>query len=295
MPACCSFYFVPGEPRIFIGSASESKHVAAILQGLLGEDGARVTLWADAFLVGGLYREQLATRAGETDYAVFVFSADDQSVSRGVTQDAPRDNVLYEMGLFGGTLGVDNVFVVQAAGNLKVPSDLLGVHSAIYQPPPSATAKRDPAWTDAVRPAAHAVLTAIDARERATIGRNDNAATSEGTGPPKQAPPGLPSTSEMVPLQLLEMHLLASAVQHRLRPLTTITIGALVVHPLSGVGRIVGDVPQGGDTLLTVRFQGGIGHVPRGELFAVPIDAGQSQGGDASRPAAAEGTPAYVP
>lgn len=287
---------MPGEPRIFIGSASESKHVAAILQGLLGEDGARVTLWADAFLVGGLYREQLATRAQETDYAVFVFSADDQSVSRGVTQDAPRDNVLYEMGLFGGTLGVDHVFVVQAAGNIKVPSDLLGVHSAIYQPPPPATARRDPAWTDAVRPAALAVLTAIDARERTKINRRDDAAVaSEEPRPPKQAPPVLPSTSEMEPLQLLEMQLLASAVQTRLRPLTTSALGALVVHPISGVGRIVGDLPEGGDTLLTVRFRGGMGHVRRGELFAVPIDARQPRGGDANPPNAAEGTSARVP
>ena len=47
---------------------------------------------------------------------------------RGETSDAPRDNVIFEMGLFMGALGREKVFLIAPdKGKLKEPSDLGGV------------------------------------------------------------------------------------------------------------------------------------------------------------------------
>jgi len=61
------------------------------------------------------------------DFGVFVFSSDDSVTSRGKTQRAVRDNVLFELGLFVGRLGIKRSFVVAPNDpDLRIPSDLLG-------------------------------------------------------------------------------------------------------------------------------------------------------------------------
>ncbi len=44
----------------------------------------------------------------------------------------PRDNVIFELGLFMGTLGRSRTFLLQQAGQLKIPSDLAGVTTATF-------------------------------------------------------------------------------------------------------------------------------------------------------------------
>jgi hypothetical protein len=64
----------------------------------------------------------------DSDYAAFVLTADDISRSRGRQSQTPRDNVLFELGLFMGRLGRDRTFIVQAADTpLRLPSDLDGI------------------------------------------------------------------------------------------------------------------------------------------------------------------------
>lgn len=56
---------------------------------------------------------------------MFILAPDDMTFSKDETKPAPRDNVLFESGLFMGVLGRERVFLVydQAVG-LKIPSDL---------------------------------------------------------------------------------------------------------------------------------------------------------------------------
>jgi hypothetical protein len=69
---------------------------------------------------------------------VFVFAQDDWT-TRGASPDAgaaeasPRDNVVFEAGLFGGALGIRRTFILHANG-AKLPSDLLGLTSIRYDP-----------------------------------------------------------------------------------------------------------------------------------------------------------------
>ena len=95
------------KPRIFLGSSGKQ---AKLLQAL--------------------------TR--EVDFAAFVFAQDDwtsntppASESSAPGQAAPRDNVVFEAGLFGGVLGMRRTFILHANG-AKLPSDLLGLTCVRY-------------------------------------------------------------------------------------------------------------------------------------------------------------------
>src|SRR5262249_36857811 len=48
-------------------------------------------------------------------------------------QGSPRDNVVFEAGLFGGALGIRRTFILHANG-AKLPTDLLGLTSIPYDP-----------------------------------------------------------------------------------------------------------------------------------------------------------------
>ena len=116
-------------PRVFIGSATESRRVAeTVFQELRDEPGIRPDLWsADNFSLSQTPLDSLRSMADHSDAAVLVFSSDDTVVSRGVKQSAPRDNIIYEAGLFAGVLGSDRVYLLHDADSKpKIPSDLKG-------------------------------------------------------------------------------------------------------------------------------------------------------------------------
>ena len=123
-------------PRLFIASSSEGLPEAqALLHGLQARlgDSADVRLWTSEFGLSRTYIEALEQQSGEADFAVAVFSPDDRITSRARRQQAPRDNVIFELGLFIGALGRPRCFVVHRKDvALKLPSDLLAVVSADF-------------------------------------------------------------------------------------------------------------------------------------------------------------------
>src|SRR5262245_7762093 len=99
-------------PRIFIGSATEGKDVADNLQVLLQRD-YDVQIWDQGSIrPGQSVLESLVQEVTQYDFGIFVFTADDSVTSRNETAKAPRDNVVFELGLFTGGLGRDRTFVV---------------------------------------------------------------------------------------------------------------------------------------------------------------------------------------
>src|SRR4051794_27029346 len=120
---------------LFIGSSAEGLDVARALQLELDRD-AEVEIWSQG--VFGLSEGSLASlvaAASRFDFAILVLTRDDLTVFRGVEHPAPRDNVLFELGLFMGGLGVNRTFIVFDRTNpSKLPSDLAGVTPATYQP-----------------------------------------------------------------------------------------------------------------------------------------------------------------
>jgi hypothetical protein len=125
------------KPRIFLGSSGkQEKLLQALTRGL--EDVAHVEPWTTSFNPGTTTLERLLELAHEVDFAAFVFAHDDWTTNSppgpdpsGSGQAAPRDNVVFEAGLFGGTLGMRRTFIIHARGS-KLPSDLHGLTCVRY-------------------------------------------------------------------------------------------------------------------------------------------------------------------
>jgi hypothetical protein len=125
--------------KVFIGSSSEGLGYAEALHNLLLEKEAKFkgiepTLWKDGpFILGETTIESLEHVKVLFDYAIFVFTPDDHLTFRSNEMMAARDNVIFEFGLFVGTLGIKKTFAL-IPDNIKIkqPSDLLGVTFAPY-------------------------------------------------------------------------------------------------------------------------------------------------------------------
>jgi hypothetical protein len=125
------------KPRIFLGSSkTQEKLVQALTLGL--EDIAHVEPWTTSFNPGTTTLERLLELAHAVDFAAFVFARDDWTTNsppasdpEGSGQASPRDNVVFEAGLFGGALGMRRTFILHASGS-KLPTDLLGLTCVRY-------------------------------------------------------------------------------------------------------------------------------------------------------------------
>jgi len=121
--------------NIFIASSSESLNYAKALKSLLGKSTKHsVTVWNEApFTLGETIIESLEKIKSMYDYAVFLFHPDDKISFRTEKMTAVRDNVIFEFGLFVGTLGIKKCFAV-VPGNIEIkqPTDLAGVITSRY-------------------------------------------------------------------------------------------------------------------------------------------------------------------
>ena len=122
------------KPRIFLGSSGkQQKLLQALTRGL--EDVAHVEPWTTSFNPGTTTLGRLLELTHEVDFAAFVFAQDDWTAvgtpSPGSAQASPRDNVVFEAGLFGGVLGMRRTFILHANGS-KLPTDLLGLTCVRY-------------------------------------------------------------------------------------------------------------------------------------------------------------------
>ena len=122
------------KPRIFLGSSGkQAKLLEAITTGL--EDVADVEPWTTTFNPGRGTLDRLVELSQEVDFAAFVFAQDDWTTTDAseAGEASPRDNVVFEAGLFGGALGIRRTFILHAEGS-KLPTDLLGLTSVRYDP-----------------------------------------------------------------------------------------------------------------------------------------------------------------
>lgn len=124
------------KPAVFVGSSSEGLEFARATRSLLAED-AEITLWnEDFFRLGKTFIETLVDALPRFDFAVLVLTPDDLVTSRATESFGPRDNVIFELGLFMGQLGRARTFVLyQSGAHVKVPTDLSGVTLATYDWP----------------------------------------------------------------------------------------------------------------------------------------------------------------
>ena len=115
------------KPFVFIGSSTNSIEVAQAVRARLESDG-EITIWNEGFFTSGsTFIETLTTKVARFDFGIFLFHADDITKVEEQEFNSPRDNVIFELGLFMGHLGRERTFILhQLSDKIKIPSDLSG-------------------------------------------------------------------------------------------------------------------------------------------------------------------------
>lgn len=130
-------FLVPphSEPTVFIGSSTEALRPAKAIYKYLSKKSVVPQLWTDGvFQVSKTAIEDLYMAAKDSDFAVIVLSPDDVCISRGMKRQMPRDNTVFELGLFTGAIGRDRTFILTPINiDIKIPTDLLGVTCIPYK------------------------------------------------------------------------------------------------------------------------------------------------------------------
>lgn len=128
------------KPTVFIGSAEESLPVLDVVKRLL-KPVAHVIPWTDQHefrQIGDYFLDSLIDASERFDFAVLIFGPHDVLVTRKEVHKAPRDNVIFELGLFLPRLRRERTFVIAPTvwkTGLKILSDLEGLGLAEYEPP----------------------------------------------------------------------------------------------------------------------------------------------------------------
>lgn len=129
-----------GSSTVFIASTKEAMDqpwlpdVLTVVEGRL-EDKVSLQTWKSAFEAGDVTGEKLIAYAKTIGAAVVVLTGDDRVDSRGAEgQPSPRDNLIFEAGIFIARLGFGRVLLMREEG-AKVPSDLLGFTLKMFDGP----------------------------------------------------------------------------------------------------------------------------------------------------------------
>lgn len=116
-------------PVIFIGSSTEGLAIAIKVFNFLKTLRCVPRLWSeDVFECSETTIESLMKLTHGSDFALIILTADDVTKWRGRRKPSPRDNAIFELGLFMGALSrLRTLFMVQSGVDVKIPTDLLGI------------------------------------------------------------------------------------------------------------------------------------------------------------------------
>lgn len=126
--------------KVFIGSsnAEEAKNVMQTVAETLEESSINVEpiKWSDSdvFIAGCSVLENLERIKMEVDAAIFIYAEDDLLFDEAmlVFKGSPRDNILFEHGLFSGYLGGKKSIIIRYK-EPKTPTDLKGIIRIDYK------------------------------------------------------------------------------------------------------------------------------------------------------------------
>jgi len=121
------------KPRLFIASSVESLDIAEAVNVNLDHE-FEVTIWKNGtFKLSSSTIEDLVEKSSAVDFALFIFTPDDIATIKNRNEHIVRDNVLFEMGLFIGSIGKERSFILQPRDEIMhLPTDLLGITPADY-------------------------------------------------------------------------------------------------------------------------------------------------------------------
>jgi Predicted nucleotide-binding protein containing TIR-like domain len=137
------------KPRVFVGSSSEANPVVKALIKKLSRVAHMVPWWESpefkpmTSVLSGLL-EAVDEGVSKYDFGLFVLTPDDVIRSRQRQSRTPRDNVLFELGLFLGSFGPKRTFATlqletKNVDKVKVPSDFHGIIIPTFTAPKNRT------------------------------------------------------------------------------------------------------------------------------------------------------------
>jgi hypothetical protein len=122
--------------KLFIGSSSEELQLAETAKEILEKD-FDVTIWNEniwdtsVFKINQNFLADLLKASLQFDFGILLGTNDDKVISRGREVMQPRDNVLFELGLFTGRLGTSKcAFLIDK--EIKLLSDFNGLTLAHF-------------------------------------------------------------------------------------------------------------------------------------------------------------------
>lgn len=124
------------KPKLFIGSSSEELPLAEKARDIL-QSHFDVTIWNErvwdtaVFKINQNFLADLLKASLQFDFGILIGTNDDKVIFRGKEVMQPRDNVLFELGLFTGRLGTSKcAFLIDK--EVKLLSDFNGLTLAYF-------------------------------------------------------------------------------------------------------------------------------------------------------------------
>ncbi|KVW83025.1 TIR domain-containing protein [Burkholderia cepacia] len=120
--------------RVLIISSAEAIPVTRALQDQFAHDPFVIVPWHQGVFKVTFYTlTSLESELEQCDFAIAIAHTDDVTTSRGVDWPAPRDNVVFELGLAMGKLGLNRAILMEPRGEgVKLPSDMKGITTIPY-------------------------------------------------------------------------------------------------------------------------------------------------------------------
>jgi len=117
--------------KLFIGSSKEGLFYAKQVKELITKecgDWLECEVWNEGgiFTLNKSTLENLVKASRRFDYGILVATNDDLALIKLKARTIPRDNVIFEMGLFLGSLGLTRAFLLTQE-KCKLPSDYNGI------------------------------------------------------------------------------------------------------------------------------------------------------------------------
>ena len=117
--------------KLFIGSSKEGLFYANLVKEIITKecgDWLECEVWNESgiFTLNKSTLENLVKASRRFDYGILIATSDDLALIRLKARSIPRDNVIFEMGLFLGSLGLTRAFLL-TQDNCKLPSDYNGI------------------------------------------------------------------------------------------------------------------------------------------------------------------------
>lgn len=121
--------------RVFLISSAEALPIARAVHNALAHDNFDVIPWQEGVFKAASYPlETLEAQVDKADFAIAIAHADDIVEYKETDWPTPRDNVIFELGLFMGRLGTDRAILLEPRNNkVRLPSDLAGVTTITYR------------------------------------------------------------------------------------------------------------------------------------------------------------------